>query len=280
MKTNVIDLYEYFNIKKPDGAKGILTTYILDNSYEISLERKRPAMLVIPGGAYAMCSFREAEPIAIQYLSKGLNAFVLDYSVKPVTYPCQLLEACMSMIYIRENAKELNVDIDHVCACGFSAGGHLTGMLATMWDEKEVKDILGDKISLARPDAVILSYPVISSKEIGHKGSIINLTGNKEEMFPKFSLEDRVNENSVPAFIWTTADDTCVPSENSLVMACAYKKYNIPFELHIFPKGNHGLGLATEETATCNHHVNPSAAQWMDLTEVWLKGREFVIKNN
>lgn len=279
MKTNVIDLYAYFGIKKPDGAKGTLTTYVLDNSEELSLKRVRPAMLVIPGGAYAMCSFREAEPIAVQYLAKGFCSFVLDYSVAPVTYPCQLLEACMSVIYIRENARELNVDTEHVCAVGFSAGGHLTGMLATMWDEKEVKDILGDKIALARPDGVILSYPVISSKEIAHKGSIINLTGNKEEMFAKFSLEDRVNENSVPAFIWTTADDTCVPAENSLVMACAYKKYNIPFELHIFPKGNHGLGLAAEETATCNHHCNPSAAQWIGLTDLWLKNNGFVIKN-
>ena len=279
MKTEIIDLYSYFNVKKPDGAKGTLTTYVLDNSEELSMNRVRPAMLVIPGGAYAMCSFREAEPIAIQYLAAGFCSFVLDYSVSPVCYPCQLLEGVMAIIYIRENAKKLHVDTEHVCAVGFSAGGHLTGMLATMWDEKEVKDILGDRIKLARPDGVILSYPVISSKEIAHKGSIQNLTGNREELYPKFALEDRVNENSVPAFIWTTADDTCVPAENSLVMACAYKKYNVPFELHVFPSGNHGLALAMEETATCNHHCNGSAAQWLDLTKVWLKGRGFVIKN-
>ena len=279
MKTNIIDLYAYFGIKKPTDTKGTLTTYILDNSEEISLNRTRPAMLVIPGGAYAMCSFREAEPIAIQYLAKGFCSFVLDYSVAPIAYPYQLLEACMAMIYIRENARMLNVDDGHVAAIGFSAGGHLTGMLAIMWDEIEVKNILGDKIKLARPDAVVLSYPVISSKEIAHKGSIVNLTGNKAELFSKFSLEDRVNENSVPAFIWTTADDTCVPAENALVFACAYKKYNIPFELHIFPSGNHGLALATAETTTSNHGINVSAAQWLNLTDLWFKSRGFEIKN-
>ena len=146
---------------------------------EFCPNRTRPAMIVIPGGAYAFCSQREGEPVALYYLSKGYNAFVLDYSVAPVAYPYQLIEGCMAVAYVRDNAKEFGVDAEHVGAIGFSAGGHLTGMLATMTDEKPVLNALKDKANLCKPNAVILSYPVITAGEFEHKGSIDDLsTGN------------------------------------------------------------------------------------------------------
>lgn len=275
MKTETIDLYKYFDVQRPDGAKGYLTTYIIEKYTEFCPDRIRPAMLVIPGGAYSWCSQREKEPVALYYLSNGYQAFTLEYSVAPVAYPAQLLEGCMAIAYIRENAKELNVDENHVAAIGFSAGGHLTGMLATMYGEKPVLDTLKDKSALCRPNAVILSYPVITAGEFEHSGSINNLSGKDPVLRPTLALETRVTEASVPAFIWTTMDDGGVPCENSFLMASAYRKKRVLFELHVFASGIHGLSLANAEVNT----VNEPVAAWKEMSLTWLKNRGFNIKN-
>lgn len=282
MITKTIDLYDYFNIEKPKNAKGFLTLYVHESFKEFSFGRVRPAVLVLPGGGYAFCSNREGECIALNFLSDGYNAFVLDYSVSPVGYPYQLLEADMAMIYIRQNACELNVDKNSVCAIGFSAGGHLCSTLATIWDEKEIKDILADKVELARPDAVILSYPVITLNEYTHQGTSENVSLGMQELKDRLSTQNRVNKNSAPAFIWTTADDAVVPSENSFMMAMAYKKAGVPFELHIFETGVHGISLATKETSTTDRDdvlVKPELAKWTKLCKTWLNNRGFNIKH-
>ncbi len=274
-----IDLYDYFNLTRPVGAMGYLDTYVRNNDVlaserEPSLSiRKRPAMLIIPGGGYQDVSGREGEPIAVEYMQEGFQTFVLDYSVAPVSYPTQLLEACMAMIYVKENAKEFFVDTNHVCAIGFSAGGHLCGTLANMYEEKVVKDVFGDRVKLCRPDAVIYSYPVISSGEYAHKGSFYYLTNNDERLSKELSLEFKVTKNSPPAFIWSTDQDLAVPCENSLLMAFAYRKAGVPMELHIFEPGGHGLSTSDEEVFT----PEPTVRQWIKLSKVWLKNRGFVI---
>lgn len=270
-----IDLYNYFGIKRPQGAEGYLDTYIRKESAEFSLGRKRPAMLVIPGGGYAMVSAREGCPIALEYLTIGFHSFVLNYSVAPLCYPTQLIEAGMAMAWIRENAEKYLIDANHVAAIGFSAGGHLCGMLATMFEEKELVDALGEKAKLCRPDGVILSYPVISAGEFAHRGSFNNLSGLKPELYDKLSLEKRVTEKSSPAFIWSTSNDLTVPCENSLLMALAYRKVGIPIELHIIEPGRHGL-------STCDAEVNSpesTVRAWINLSKTWLVNRGFVITN-
>lgn len=270
MKVEIIDLYDYFKIDRPLGGAGYLTKYILDPIYK---ERIRPAMLVIAGGGYHVVSNREQEPIALKYMEQGFSAFVLDYSVKPLTYPVSLIEACMAMIYIRENAKELKIDKEHVSAIGFSAGGHLLGSLSNMYNDKEVVSVLGeDRAKLARPDAVVYSYPVITAFEHKHAGSFNNLTGGKEEMYENLSIERRITSDSPPAFIWTTVNDEIVPSENSLLLALSYKKAGVPFELHVFENGRHGLSVCEEETAWINEPVK----KWIKLSITWLKQRGFV----
>ena len=112
-----IDLYEYFGLNRPNGGMGYLDTYVRNNDILTSERdpslpiRKRPAMLIIPGGGYEHVSGREGEPIAVEYMREGFQAFVLDYSIAPaVRYPSQLLEACMAMVYVKENAKELGIE--------------------------------------------------------------------------------------------------------------------------------------------------------------------------
>ena len=272
-----IDLYQYFNIARPEKANGYLNTYIQEKSTFVA-DRIRPAMLVIPGGGYAGVSSREKEQVALQFLADGYNAYTLEYSVgenvgDSVCYPYQLIEGCMAMAYIRENAEIQNTDVNHVGAIGFSAGGHLTAMLATLYDQKVVKEYLGEKASLVRPDAVVLSYPVITANTYAHSGSLERISGGDPELKKFLSLEERVTENSSPAFIWSTVQDDAVPCENSFLMASAYRKVKVPFELHILTYGHHGLSIATQET----NSPHPYVAKWYGLAKEWLDSLGFKI---
>ena len=275
-----IDLYEYFNKPKKVGTRGILTLYIHDEFPEMGLDRQRPAMLICPGGGYAYCSAREGEPLAIYYLNQSFNTFVLDYTCAPDDcYPTQLLEACMAIAYIKENAKELHVLENKVGVMGFSAGGHLACSVSCLYDEKVVKDYLLDKASLCRPDASVLCYPVIVNGELAHKGSLVNVSGGNEELADFLSLEKRINKDCPPAFIWTTQNDTAVPSENSLLVALAYKKAKVPFELHIFEEGQHGLALCNDETCGDKNPIldNPQVSKWLMLCDAFLKKHGFCL---
>ena len=268
-----IDLYKYFGLKRNGGEVGYLNVYLPEAPDYPT--RVRPAILVIPGGAYVFTSPREKECVALAFITKGFAAFTLEYSVAPVKFPAQLVEGAMAMAYIRENAEKFHIKSDKIAAVGFSAGGHLTGMLGTLFDHAEVKKALGKKAALVRPDAVILSYPVITSGEKAHKGSFDNLCGENESLKKELSLENCVSKNSPPAFIWATADDNGVPSENSLYMALAYKSAGVPFELHVFESGVHGLSLAIDETGWINEPVQ----KWLELVVTWLKTHGFILSD-
>lgn len=272
MKTEKIDLYSYFDKSKADNEKGILTTYILDD-YAFCQGRKRPAMLVIAGGGYTAVSEREKEPIATYFLSNGFNVFVLDYSVAPAYYPTQLLEASMAMAFIRENAKELFVLEDKVAVIGFSAGGHLAGCLGTLYKDQVVKDYLGEKANLCRPDALVLCYAVLLSDKFTHQGSIDVLKKNKLEIIKKLGVNNNVDSQTPPTFLWHTGTDAVVPVENSLLMADALRKAGVSFELHVFEEGGHGLSLATQETLRINEPVQ----KWTSLCLAWLRKNGFDI---
>ncbi len=267
-----IDLYEYFKVKKPENASGILNVYAHTPNASESAERIRPAMLVLGGGGYKYISEREKEPIAIHFYNQSFNAFVLEYSC-PQPYPIDLIEGCMAMVYIRENAEKYQVDNAHVGAIGFSAGGHLCASISLLYNQPEVKAVLGDKASLAKPNGIILSYPVITSGEHAYKESFEILAGDNGKIREIISLEKQVTSDAPPAFIWATVNDDSVPSENTLLIASAYKKAGVPFELHMFEDGKHGLSLATAETSSPNKEV----AQWKKLCKVWLDKRGFKI---
>ncbi len=271
MKLERVDLYEYFGVQRGEKTNGFLNTYVLgDCNYCMGI--KRPAMLVLPGGGYGQITKREAEPIAVAYNNEGFNCYVLEYSCAPIRYPAQLIESAMAMAYIRENAGADCTDAEHVCAIGFSAGGHLCSSLGTLFDEKIVKDVLGDRH--VRPDGIILSYAVISAGEAIHQGSFDNLCGDNKELIKTLSLEERVSEKSSPAFIWTTYEDDCVKFENSVLMALAYGKHKIPVELHLFEHGWHGLSLGTDGSVS----KYPYVQAWFELSVKWLKERGFIIK--
>ncbi len=243
-------IHEIIPMRDEDESVTLETYVSTDVGVAVSGIAPRRAVLVLPGGAYSVCAHHEGEKIALNFLASGINAFVLNYSVKSknpsMRYPMPLVDASKAMKYIRDNAKKYNVDPEHVYVLGFSAGGHLASMLGTIWHRKELYDALPDmKEGENKPNGMILCYPVIAYSSFGHKGSFHNLLGNDlpEDEYRKYSSEMNVDDRTCPAFLWHTSDDNGVPVLNSIVMAQALVKQKIPFEMHVYPHGHHGLGL-------------------------------------
>lgn len=239
----------------------------------------RDAVLIFPGGAYHMvCDDREGEPIALAYLARGINAFVLHYSVgEEYRYPSHLTEASSALVYLKEHADELGINKDRIFAVGFSAGGHLAGSLAILHKNPEVLKALGIKSGENRPCGAILSYPVVSAMCKTHEESFSYLGGKdfdelSEDDRRSLSLECNVDGDSAPAFIWHTAEDEAVPVLGSLRLAEAYYNAGRPFTLRVYPYGVHGIALANEITAGENGEwIVPLATEWLDASVEWMK---------
>lgn len=261
-----------FCLKKNEYYQPKLYTYLLDTTEEISLKRKRPAVIVCPGGAYAFKSAREAEPIAVQYLARNINAFVLQYSVAPNRFPTAVQELAQAVILVREHADDWFIDPDKIIVLGFSAGGHLAGSLGTLWNRPFFEEAFGFSKAW-KPNGMILCYPVITMGEFTHEESkrlLLGETAGKEQ-WESVSLEKQVSEDTVPAFLWHTQEDEAVPVENSLYYAAALRKKGIPFELHVYEKGVHGLSLCNEITSAVQEQIVPDNAGWLELSVKWIR---------
>lgn len=268
-----IEIWNENEYKSIDGFKPVMDTYVLNDRKRDAASKKvapRPTVLILPGGGYEITSHREAEPIATQFNAMGFNAFVLYYSCAPYVFPQSLKDATRAMCVIRDNANEWNVDTDRIFVIGFSAGGHLAASLGTMWHMPFLNEIEGMEYGKNKPNAMILSYPVIVYNEFAHFGSFENLLGEGNDKKPEdLSLENLVSDKTPPAFIWHTYEDNCVPLENSLAMGNSMRKHNIPFEMHIFTKGEHGLSLANKEVCDAEN-CDPHVEHWVKLCEEWL----------
>jgi len=239
----------------------------------------KDAILVIPGGGYGVvCSDREGYPIAQAYMMQEMNAFVLHYSVggKIEEAIDPLYQASLAMVHIRENAEKYNINANRVFVVGFSAGGHLAGSLATLWNRADVQEKLGENKGKNRPAGAVLCYAVT----LGHStaGSAItfkNLLKDKigdANVVDSFSLEKNVGPHTAPAFLMHTFDDAVVPLDNALKLALAYKEAEIPFEMHIYPHGPHGMALANKVTWAGNpDFINASVARWVSDSVIWMR---------
>lgn len=223
----------------------------------------RGAVLVCPGGGYGGRAAHEGDPIAKAYNDHGFHAFVVHYRVKPCQHPAPLSDAVNAMRLIRRNAATWGISPTHIAVCGFSAGGHLAGSLCVL--HGRIPAAPDDPP--ARPDAMILSYAVLTT-QAPHKGSFDNLlgAGATQEERERFSIERHVDSGTPPAFLWHTADDGSVPVENALLMGLALRQHGVPFELHVFPKGPHGVGLALDPA----RKLSPRLSAWMGLSCGWL----------
>ncbi len=249
-----------------------LKAYLLDEISGLAFTKARPAALIFPGGGYEFVSDREGEPIAMQFLAKGFNAFVLTYSCCK-RHPQPLINAAWALANIRMRHKQYGIDPGKITVCGFSAGAHLAASIATMWKDSELCSYVNISPKLMRPDAAVLCYPVISGVTMPHVGSFEQLLGKNatREQLLKLSCEYRVTSETPPTFLWHTADDGCVPAQNSLVMAHACIKNNVPCELHIYDSGPHGLSDCYKTTAWDENHVRPHCGEWIDSAVEFLR---------
>ena len=218
-------------------------------------EASRGAVVVCPGGAYLMKADHEGGPIAEKINEAGVSAFVLDYRVKPCPYQAPLGDAKRAIRLVR------SMGYEQVAILGFSAGGHLACSAATLYDAGDpgAEDPIDRRSS--RPDGLVACYPVASFLSFRHQGTVESLLGKHSgdlQLLRHFSAEEQVTDDTPPAFLWHTAADQAVPVENSLNLAAALSRHGVPFELHVYPEGQHGLGLAEDfdDVRTWSDHMN------------------------
>lgn len=270
-------LHEKFSVRAEGSVKGraTLCTYLLDLGEEFRY-RKRPLILICPGGGYGMISEREGEPLALAFNAAGYHAVVLKYSCAPARYPTQILEVAQAWKLICEHAEEWGVLKDEMFILGSSAGGHLAASYGIFCGEKFVCNSVGMSEEELRPRGMILCYPVITSGKFAHCGSFENLLGAPYEKLQgtveleKVSLEKQVTERTPACFLWHTCADDLVPMQNSLLFASALKEKGVDSELHMFAEGCHGLSLADERTAG---GIFKECSAWFPLVLAWLKKR-------
>lgn len=263
--------YEAMGVEK-SPRQTTLTTYILDErNIELTIQKKRPAVIVCPGGGYEMTSPREAEPIAMKYCAAGFHSFVLDYSVKPSGFPAALCELSKAVAYVKSIAEENRIDKDNIYVIGFSAGGHLAASLAVHFNHPDVLKFAEIAEGENKPKGVMLSYPVITGEEgKTHQGTVDNFIAGREEVKELVWLENYVTPDTPPCFIWHTFSDGAVPVISALRFANALEANNVKFELHIYPDGQHGLSTADYITAGSENGIVPAVQNWVDMSIRWI----------
>jgi len=238
MKTETITLNAERNVT--------LTACLLDVGGEFGNIPRRPAVLVLPGGGYAMCSDREADPVALAYLEAGFQAFVLRYSVgEGVVWPMPLEDYEQAMELIRAKAEEWSLYPDKIAVVGFSAGGHLAASAATIAQNK--------------PNAAILGYPVT-------EGAVV-----KACLSTAPDVVDKVDADTCPCFVFATRTDNVVPVSNSLHFVQALEEHGIMFESHIYAYGPHGFSVANSAVLAPNTKIASRVARWVGDSAAWLK---------
>ncbi|WP_162012219.1 alpha/beta hydrolase [Streptococcus sp. S784/96/1] len=284
-----------------------LTTYILDDSSELLNGKKRPAIIICPGGAYLNCSDREGEPVALRFAAMGYHAFVLRYNVFMTEsddfsvvfegkhlekrdysiYPAAIRDIAKAFVTIHDHADEWLVDTDKIAICGFSAGGHNVLNYAVHYDKAVITDVFDSE--KVKPAAVIAGYPLSDyvymkeflktqddmAKNLFRIGNL-SLFGKEEpteEELAKLSPNRLVTQTTPPTFLWATAGDRLVPVGHTTRMATALADAGVPFEVHIYAEGNHGLALATQATAKAKTELNSIAAEWITSADIWLQKR-------
>jgi acetyl esterase/lipase len=261
----------------PDGAPGALGTSSNDiptlTPYLCESNATRAALVICPGGSYVRLAPHEGNDYALWLNQHGVTCFVLKYRLGSSGYhhPAMLNDAARAVRWVRAHADDYKIDTKRVGIMGSSAGGHLASTLLTHFDAGDTNSADSVERQSSRPDLGILCYAVISMGEFAHKGSRENLLGKNPspDLVKQLSNELQVTTNTPPCFLWTTFEDKTVPMENTLLFAEALRKNHVLFDLHVYEKGGHGMGLK-DKPPFANPHP------WAGDCLFWLKEQGFV----
>lgn len=238
--------------------------------YPAKVKTTEATFIVFPGGGYSGLAGHEGKDYAVFLNELGMDAFVLYYRVTPNYFPKPLMDARRAMRYVRANAARYGIDPERIAVIGSSAGGHLAALVSNYRADipEEMEDALLSFSPL--PNATVLCYPVIALSDLAvtHVGSCINLLGagglaKAKTVDPRYLID----EKTPPAFLWHTSDDGVVNVINSLRYGEAMRKNGVPFEMHVFPHGNHGLGYT---------NAPENIKVWVPLLRTWLVGIGFL----
>lgn len=229
-----------------------------------------PCMVICPGGGYRHLAPHEGEDVALWLNQLGCHAVVVAYRVAPHRHPSPLMDVLRAIRLCRFHALAWGIDPRRVGVLGHSAGGHLAACAATMYDDPlgtaETMDAVDQEC--ARPDVLVLGYPVITFGASRHDGSMRNLLGAEptESARAALSVETRVTAHTPPTFLWHGMDDTSVPVENSLLFLAALRAAGVPCEAHLYESAPHGIGLSKP---------HPVCARWSRACAEWLADRDW-----
>ena len=232
------------------------------------------AMVICPGGAYVGLAAHEGNDYALWLNQHGVTCFVLKYRLgsSGYHYPAEFQDVTRAIRWVRAHAADYKIDPNHVGIMGSSAGGHLSSMVLTHFDSGDTNSPDPVERQSSRPDIGILCYPVITMGDLTHRGSRNSLLGTNQspEMVKYLSSELQVTANTPPCFLWTTFEDRTVPMENSLMFAEALRKNRVPFDLHIYQKGGHGMGLKDKPPFAQPHPWAADCLFWLKQ-QGWIK---------
>lgn len=243
-----------------------ITPYLLSES---DRAESGAAIVIFPGGGYGGLAGHEGHDYALWFNKIGVQAFVVKYRLgsKGYRHPVMLNDAARSVRYVRFHAERFGVNPERIGVIGSSAGGHLASTILTQFSSDEIEARKGDGIDAvsARPSFGILCYPVITMGPWTHQGSKRNLLGNKpsSDLVWRMSSENRVTPDTPPCFVWHTAEDLAVPVQNALLFTGALAKAGVPFDIHVYQKGRHGIGLMDKPPFD---HPHP----WASDLQFWL----------
>ncbi|MFT3783053.1 MAG: alpha/beta hydrolase [Nibricoccus sp.] len=226
------------------------------------------AVIMCPGGGYVRLAVTNEGLGAVNWLNPlGVHVFVLKYRLKEYGHPAPLRDVLRAVRLVRSRAAEFGIDPNRIGVAGSSAGGHLAACSGTLYNEAIGKTGNALDAISARPDFLILQYPVITLRApVTHGGSLTSLLGEKPtaEDIALLSVNEHVTKDTPPTFIMQTQEDKSVPVENSLLFYQALRNANVPVEMHLYPNGPHGFGFRKDLGQT---------SDWPKRGEEWLRSR-------
>lgn len=248
-----------------DALGATVKGYLQEDYDTLRAHKIRPALVICPGGAYRWRSPREKDPPALEFLSMGYQVFILEYACGEEAGAYRpLRQLARAVCHLRENSTAWRIDPSKIAVLGFSAGGHLAASLGAFWNDPELA-----LPRTARPDALILCYPVVSTGAYAHEESARWVSGGDESVRRKLHLPDAVTPDFPPTFLWHGGEDTSVPAENSLLLAARLRENAVPVEYHLFETGSHGISTCTREVET----PDEVCRAWLPLCKTWLNRR-------